>query len=166
MADWTVAEPAAGTWTVELARPAVTDSSATDAGTDAATADTVGTAVAPVAVEFTTLRVSGTNPDPREVLGYEQRPYEVTPLRYFEEYAADVDGPVEPVTIAEVADGALSDYDNAVVIHDEGIGDGDYVDTRSTRSSRAAGTSCSRTPGSPSRARWTPAPPRTSHRTT
>jgi hypothetical protein len=128
MADWTVAEPAAGTWTVELARPAATDGSTTDAGTDAATADGVGTAVAPVAVGFTTLQVSGTNPDPREVLGYEQRPYEVTPLRYFEEYAADVDGPVEPVTIAEVADGALSDYGNAVVIHDEGIGDADYVD--------------------------------------
>ncbi|WP_164974856.1 M14 family zinc carboxypeptidase [Halegenticoccus tardaugens] len=105
---WIVTEPEAGTWTVRV--------------------ENLIDAAEQVDVRVATLAASGSNPDPRDALGYEQRDYEVTPLRFFEDYEdAVADGTVDPVTVAEVKEGALSAYDNAVVIHDEGLDDADYV---------------------------------------
>lgn len=91
-------------------------------------------------VTFWTLSSPGPNPDPKEVFGYEQRDYTATPFRFFEDYAEYVQdgGTIEPVTVQDVADGALLDangapaYDHVVVIHDYGAnagsqpGDGVY----------------------------------------
>ncbi len=78
-------------------------------------------------VTFWTLSSSSPNPNPEGVFGYTQRDYEVTPLRFFEDYEEFVEdgGTVEPVTVDEVANGALvaggePAYDHVVVIHDYG----------------------------------------------
>ncbi|WP_101296663.1 M14 family zinc carboxypeptidase [Halegenticoccus soli] len=107
--EWTVREPEAGTWTVRV--------------------ENLIDAAEQVDVRVATLASSGPHPDPEEALGYEQRPYEVTPLRFFEDYADAVadGGAVDPVTVDEVKAGALSDYDNAVLIHDDAAHDGEYV---------------------------------------
>lgn len=66
------------------------------------------------------------SPDPEDVLGYEQRDYEVTPLAVFEQFEA-----AESVTIEEVRNGVLVDgepvYDNLVVSHQDGVDPG-YLD--------------------------------------
>jgi hypothetical protein len=113
---WRVLAPEAGEWTVVF-EPDGT------AGADAnANADTA------VEVEFVTLAAEGENPDPADALGYEQRPYESTPLSYFEDVGADVTGAVDPISVERVADGALTDYDHLVVVHNEGLEDPAYVD--------------------------------------
>ncbi len=79
IAEWTITSPTNGTWTVGLK---------TIRGADETT----------VTVDSTTLLGSEETydaPDPKEVLGYRQRPYSVTPLAYFPDYAkyiADVRG--------------------------------------------------------------------------
>ncbi|WP_276248004.1 M14 family zinc carboxypeptidase [Haladaptatus sp. YSMS36] len=106
---WEVKRPEAGTWTVRMenlkAEPAFTE------------------------VRYGTLGSSGPNPDPVRALGYEQTDYEVTPFEFFEDLAGFLDsGSVEPVTIDEVANGALANYDHAVVIHNFGGEQPAYVD--------------------------------------
>ena len=79
---------------------------------------------------FGTFASSGTNPNPVPVVGYDQYDYDVTPMRFFEDYADSIadDGVMEPVTVAEVANGALADYDHAVVNHDYGANaDAGYI---------------------------------------
>jgi hypothetical protein len=102
---YTVKDPEPGEWRVETKAPAgrVVD------------------------IQTTTLEsVQQDSPDPEEVLGYEQRDYEVTPLAVFEQFDA-----AEPVTVEAVRDGALVDgkpvYDNLVVTHQDGI-DEAYID--------------------------------------
>jgi len=106
--EWTVSDPASGEWTVRV-------ENLVDAPED-------------VRVQFGTL-ASTSSPDPRDALGYDQTSYEVSPFQFFADYADAVadDGAVDPVTRGEVTDGALADYDNAVVIHDEGRFDDAYV---------------------------------------
>ena len=119
--EWDVAEPEAGEWTVRLSN--------------------LRTEPTEVEVLFGTLGSQGTNPDPEDALGYAQRAYDVTPFRFFEDYddAIRDAGELVPVTVDEVAGGALADgdFDHAVVIHDylgnggragAGATDPDYVD--------------------------------------
>jgi hypothetical protein len=98
--EWDVADPEPGEWTVRLSNLLV----------DAQEVD----------VQFATLSSNGPNPDPKEALGYEQRGYTVTPFQFALDYDAAVEDPgaVDLVTVADVAGGALSGYDHAVVIHD------------------------------------------------
>jgi len=105
---WRVLEPAAGEWTLVVE------------STDGEPAD--------VEAEFVTLAADGENPDPADALGYEQRPYESTPLSYFEDIAEDVVGGIDAVSVDAVADGALDGYDHLVVVHDEGLDDAGYVE--------------------------------------
>jgi hypothetical protein len=124
---WEVSTPAAGEWTLEL-RDELGE------GSDAR-------------ASFVQARGAGEAPDPREQLGYEQRDYEVTPLRYFEDLADDADVAVDGVTVEEVVeapapgksvengnasftDGVdLSAYDHLVAIHDDGGADEEYVES-------------------------------------
>ena len=109
---FTVSEPAAGGWTFRL------------------TNRLEGAKRGEIVVW--TLSSPSPNPDPRDVFGYEQRDYEVTPFRFFEDYEGFIEdgGTVEPVTVEEVANGALVEggspaYDHVVVIHGYGAnGDG------------------------------------------
>ncbi|PSP47933.1 hypothetical protein BRC75_08310, partial [Halobacteriales archaeon QH_7_69_31] len=111
---FTVSEPQAGTWTFRL--------------------DGRVQQVKRGQITFWTLAAPSPNPDPVDVFGYEQRDYEATPLQFFEDYESFIEdgGTVEPVTVDEVAAGALSGYDHAVVIHDYGAngdsqpGNGEY----------------------------------------
>lgn len=71
-------------------------------------------------------------PDPEPTLGYEQRPYEVSPLGYLEDYGTAADAEVSRESVSAVADGALVDggrpaVDNLVVIHADGAGNRRYV---------------------------------------
>lgn len=104
--NWTVSDPEAGEWTVRLSN---------------VHPENVG-----YEVQFGTLAASGTNPDPVPVLGYDQYDYDVTPFRFFEDYADSIadDGVMEPVTVQDVANGALANYDQAVVTHDYGANGG------------------------------------------
>jgi hypothetical protein len=86
-----------------------------------------------VAVRTTRVIADGT-PAPAPVLGYEQRPYEVTPLSYLDAYgdALSADD-VAAESVDAVANGALLDggtpaVDNLVVPHDDGVNDAAYVD--------------------------------------
>ncbi|WP_433632875.1 M14 family zinc carboxypeptidase [Halomicrococcus sp. NG-SE-24] len=100
--QWVVSDPEPGEWTVEISN--------------------VHEDASGYEVRFNTLASSGTNPDPMPAVGYDQYEYDVTPLRFFEDYADSItdDGVMEPVTVAEVANGALADYDHAVISHDYG----------------------------------------------
>ena len=109
MEEWTVDDPAAGEWTVEV-----------ESLMDAKEGEAI--------VTFGTLASTETNPDPKEALGYEQRSYEVSPFAYFEDYAPFADAAIDPLTVADVKSGAASGYDNLVVIHDDAITDTGYVD--------------------------------------
>ncbi|SEO72899.1 Zinc carboxypeptidase [Halogranum amylolyticum] len=139
VAEWVVDDPAAGTWTVEVKATGATETDVT--------------------VRSTLLVGDGSDavsaPDPVDVLGYEQRPYSVTPLTYFDDYAefvADAGatngrsngrrdergsgplGQMAPLGVEAVADGALfrgdSDrlaVENLVVSHAVGVDDDGYV---------------------------------------
>ncbi|PSP57435.1 hypothetical protein BRC82_00330 [Halobacteriales archaeon QS_1_67_19] len=109
METFVIDDPEPGEWTVEA-------TSLMDAK-DAA-----------VQVTFATLASQDVNPDPKDALGYEQRSYEVSPFAFFEDYAEFADAAVDPLTVADVKQGAHLDYDNLVVIHDDAITDADYVD--------------------------------------
>lgn len=109
-------QDAAGDWTVEVTNESETTQ-------------------AQLELAITTIEREGEGaPDPKEVLGYQQRPYEVTPFAFFEEYDACTDeaNSLAPVTVGDVRGGALLDngtpaFDNVVVIHDEGADDDAYV---------------------------------------
>ncbi len=94
---WQVDDPAAGEWTVELDNALATPGDAE--------------------VGFTTTAADA--PDPAAELGYEQRDYEVTPLRYFEDLDADANVAVDPVESGGVDAVALDDYDHLALIHDD-----------------------------------------------
>lgn len=76
-------------------------------------------------------------PRPTDILGYEQRPYEVTPFAFFD-HASDVTAGGQDAfvthSVEEIADGALVDSDgglaqsNLVVVHDDGIENQAYRD--------------------------------------
>jgi hypothetical protein len=72
-------------------------------------------------------------PDPEPTLGYEQRPYEVSPLGYLDDYGAAIDGgDTTRESVRAVANGALVEggrpaVDNLVVIHDDGAGNRRYL---------------------------------------
>jgi hypothetical protein len=107
--SWRVLDPEGGTWTVVYESVGATD-------------------VVSIEADFATLAVDGEHPDPAESLGYEQRPYESTPLSYFEDVGADVTGAFDPVSVADVSNDGLADYDHLIVVHDEGIDDPSYVE--------------------------------------
>ncbi|MFC7213545.1 M14 family zinc carboxypeptidase [Saliphagus sp. GCM10025334] len=139
--EWFIAEPTPGEWTIELQNLKGTDRNAVVVTVDTVLSEGSG-------VE---------TPDPRDVLGYEQRTYESTPFDFFEDYV-DVVGTdgrsnrargrnggngrgrtgntvVDPISVADVRNGALFEgnsdtlaYDNLVVIHTDGKGDEAYVD--------------------------------------
>jgi hypothetical protein len=134
--EWTVREPAAGTWTVAAEPRTATDGTSGDSVTaERATLDATSVRTA-----------NGTmTPDPREVLGYGQFDYKVSPLTFFDSdfFAPDddlrslteerdlesfTDAAVDTLSVADVEAGAASGYDNLVVIHDDGIDDPGYVD--------------------------------------
>ncbi len=95
-----VREPVGGTWTVEV---------------------TSLMAEHPVQMDLHvgTLQSDYEHPDPRDALGFEQEAYEVSPLVFFDEFAADNDL-VETVglTPEEVSTEGI-DADHLVVIHDD-----------------------------------------------
>lgn len=106
-AEWTITDPDPGGWTVSIENPR-----------------RAGPTEAAVLVDAVVSDGTDDAPDPRDVLGYQQRLYESTPLAYFEDYAEYADGEIEFVAPEAVADGTLLDgddpaYDNLVVIHDE-----------------------------------------------
>ena len=113
--EWTVSDPAPGEWTIRL--------------------ENLRELEQPFEAYFGTLASQSPNPDPRSVdnwggEGYEQLEYDVTPFDFFEDYDEFIEdgGSVEAVTVEDVADGALADYDHAVVIHDYGANaDADYI---------------------------------------
>jgi hypothetical protein len=78
--------------------------------------------------------VAQDTPDPRDVLGFEQRAYEVTPLAYFEDYDEALAGAsVDDLSVETIAEGALLDagdpvVDQLVVIHADGLDDQAYLD--------------------------------------
>jgi hypothetical protein len=122
--EWDVADPEPGEWTLRLTNLLV----------DATQVD----------VQFATLASTSTNPDPEAALGYSQSTYDVTPFQFAADYDASIEdaGSVDLLPISEVADGELSDYDHAVVIHDylgpsarvgdESASNPDYVDALDT----------------------------------
>jgi hypothetical protein len=121
--EFTAADPEPGTWTVRV-----------DNEMDAAQR---------ARFLHWTLAASGDNPDPRTAWpggeGYEQRAYDVSPYRFFEDYGEFMaDGRMDAVTVGEVANGALVDaggnpaYDHVVAIHDYGANAGaGYLGTTS-----------------------------------
>ena len=133
--EWTIREPEAGTWTVVGEPRTATNES----NGESATGESATLSATAVRTENGTM-----TPDPREALGYGQFDYEVSPLVFFDSdffdaddelRALDVerdfddftDAPVETLSVADVKAGAAGDFDNLVVIHDDGIDDNDYV---------------------------------------
>jgi hypothetical protein len=110
-ADWLLADVSAGEWQLSL----------------------TGDRDARATVELTAV-VAQDAPDPRDVLGFEQRPYEVTPLAYFEDYDEALTGAsVDDFSVETIAEGALLDagdpaVDQLVVIHADGLDDDAYLD--------------------------------------
>jgi hypothetical protein len=137
VAEWVVDSPEMGTWTIEV--------------------KTAGSADADVTVRSTLLLENDsetvTAPNPVDVLGYEQRPYSVTPLTYFDDYTefvadagtgesgsgetnknGDLRREMTPLGVDDIASGALfrgnSDrvaVENLVVSHAVGVGDDSYL---------------------------------------
>ncbi|PSQ33765.1 hypothetical protein BRD05_08010, partial [Halobacteriales archaeon QS_9_70_65] len=108
--EFTVSEPQPGTWTLR--------------------ADSYDDASQVVEMQRWTLAAQG-SPDPAQAWdgeGYEQTGYDVTPFEFFRDYESAEkrgnlrnfieNGSVDAVTVEEVKNGALTDYDHAVVIHD------------------------------------------------
>lgn len=104
-ADWPIGDPDVGQWRVEMETPRSTGTEVTIL-VDAIVSDT-----------------SDDAPDPRDVLDYEQRLYDSTPLTYFEDYDESTEGNIEFVSPEEVEAGVLTEngepvYENVVLIHD------------------------------------------------
>jgi hypothetical protein len=110
--EMTVSDPEQGTWRLRL--------------------DNYEEGGQPVELHTWTLAAES-NPDPRRIEnwgdeGYEQIEYDVTPFEFFGDYEGVEkdgirrtfieDGSVDQVTVEQVKDGALSEYDHAVLIHD------------------------------------------------
>ncbi|WP_439026279.1 M14 family zinc carboxypeptidase [Haloarchaeobius sp. DT45] len=125
--EWFVEAPAAGDWEVSV----------TPVGDDAVVRD--------VDVHTTVLVTGGIGaagvPSPADALGYDQRPYSVSPLTYFDDYRAYVsDEATASETVAgmgidAIADGALLGasagepvVDSLVVNHTDGSDRATYVD--------------------------------------
>ncbi|WP_238532884.1 M14 family zinc carboxypeptidase [Halalkalicoccus jeotgali] len=117
-----ITESTSGKWTVEVINPR---EEPPEKGEVAVVVDTVTSE--PIEDGIASL-------DPRDILGYEQREYEVTPFSFLEGYSEFLDeGQLDAVSVADVQDGALLDdgqpaYDNLVVIHNEGVEDAAYTD--------------------------------------
>jgi hypothetical protein len=139
IAEWMVDSPTSGDWTIDLKSRGGSEATAT--------------VTSAVLVSDNTIDA----PDPKKVLGYSQRPYSVTPLAYFPDYAEDIadhrgsgrghgngnrnengNGNITEsmvgLAVDEIADGALfrgkSDrlaVENLVVTHDEGRDVSEYV---------------------------------------
>jgi len=109
MVTWNVTDPQAGEWTLVAANRFE--------------------APTRVVARVTTMGAEGggPNPDPVDAVGYQQRAYESTPFRYFEDLAEELDTDPVAYTVDEVADGAV-DTDHLVVIHDDGRNDDAYLD--------------------------------------
>lgn len=140
--DWYTNGPEEGEWTLELR-------------------NLQGVEENEAVVTIDTVQMDGAGvdaPDPKDVLGYEQRNYESTPFEFFDDYETIVDGPrggsqngengrgdsrgnaaqrgtLSPVSIDEVRNGVLfngnSDnlaYDSLVIIHADGADDEAYTD--------------------------------------
>ncbi|PSQ18488.1 hypothetical protein BRD02_00465 [Halobacteriales archaeon QS_8_69_73] len=135
--EWTVREPEAGRWTLSVEPRTATD----EVNGESVTADSVD-------VETTAVRTAQdgtTTPDPREVLGYGQFDYKVSPFVFFDSdffgsgddlRALDVErdlddftegADVDTASVDAVDASTLQAYDNVVVIHDDGIDDEAYV---------------------------------------
>lgn len=137
--EWTVQTPRTGEWTIDVR---------TVGGTKETAVTIRGSLVLTDADETVTA------PDPVDVLGYQQRPYSVTPLEYFPDYAAatepnqrasggqqqqrgtgNVVGDMTGVTVADIGDGVLfrgqshrRAIDNLVVNHAQGGSNDAYTD--------------------------------------
>ena len=117
-----ITEPTSGEWTVELVNP---QEEPPAEGTVAVIIDTVTSEP----IEDGTASL-----DPRDILDYEQREYEVTPFSFLEDYGEFLEGgSLDAITVEDVQNGALLDgeqpaYDDLVVIHDEGATEAAYTD--------------------------------------
>lgn len=131
--EWTVTDPAAGEWTVQIENNSDDEADVTV-----------------IADEYLAEEDDDNvlTPNPVEVLGFEQHEYEVTPFQYFEDNSQFLtvnnndsaksskkthNSLLEPVSVSEVSEGALLDdgevaYDNVVMIHDDPAGDSDCLD--------------------------------------
>lgn len=112
-----VPNPAAGEWSVDVT--AVDES-----------------APAEVDVTISTMKSKGDSPDPMEVLGFQQRDYEVTPFQFFDEYAQYLTNPsFTEFSVDAICDGALETnakgiaVENLVVNHDDGIDNSEYIES-------------------------------------
>ncbi len=81
------------------------------------------------------LQSDGENPDPREVLEFSQREYEVSPFAFFEEYQEEFTdgGETQALSVADVRDGGLlrddaPAFENLLLNHDEGTDSPGYVE--------------------------------------
>lgn len=116
-----IVNPEPGKWTVELVNPRE----------DAPRESQVAVLIDTVVSEPTEGGVE--TPDPRDILGYEQREYETTPFAFFDAYDGYLDeGQFDAVTVDDVREGILLEngqltYDNVVVIHDTGVSDSTYT---------------------------------------
>jgi hypothetical protein len=113
--NWVLSEPAGGEWSLRLSNRKPTASGA-------------------VTVRLTGVVTERQTPDPESALGYRQRPYEVSPLDFFETYDDDLEnGGVASRARDEVRADALVDgdepaVDSLVVVHGEGVDDAAYAD--------------------------------------
>ncbi|WP_135825911.1 M14 family metallopeptidase [Halorussus ruber] len=114
-------------------RPTVTATART-AGTWRVNVENVGAQARSIDVTVGVLQSDEGNPDPREVLGFSQRDYEVSPFAFFREYQEFVtdDGGMTALTARDVRDGALTSdggpaFDNVVLIHANGMESQSYV---------------------------------------
>lgn len=104
-AEWTITDPTDGQWHIAVENPRP-----------------VGTEVV-VLIDAVVSDTSDDAPDPRDILGYEQRLYDATPFAYFEDYGEVSEGSIELIPPAEVEAGVLVEggtpvYDSVVLIHD------------------------------------------------
>jgi hypothetical protein len=108
MVTWNVTDPQAGEWTLVVANRFEAPTRLV------ARVSTMGT------------EGGGPNPDPVDAVGYQQRAYESTPFRYFEELADELATDPVAYSVADVARGDV-DTDHLVVIHDDGRDDDAYL---------------------------------------
>ena len=108
MVTWNVTDPQAGEWTLVVANRFEAPTRLV------ARVSTMGT------------EGGGPNPDPVDAVGYQQRAYESSPFRYFEDLAGELETDPVAYTVEEVARGEV-DTDHLVVIHDDGQDDNAYL---------------------------------------
>ncbi|NHN49732.1 peptidase M14 [Halostella sp. JP-L12] len=112
--NWVLPEPAGGEWSLQMSNRRSTVPGA-------------------VTVRLTGVVADGRSPDPESALGYRQRPYEVSPLAFFDAYADDLtNGDVASLARDDIRNGGLVDggdpvADSLVVNHDEGADDAEYA---------------------------------------